>query len=1241
MPYVPRFKPADLQRVLEKMKQVPVSEIDRRYRTGEITLATKIEVLSLYGDAEREAAMLGAQAESQAKTSQVGKSGGGLTGPIVGEAKFYAQNVMNEFKASWDAANAEGGAKKSEAVLHGLMGSLKALDALNIPGDVVERWALEIFPESPGFARLANWAMWIPTNFFGISTLLKAPFKAAEVAAKAGIKAGAKLADELAFIKDPVGHAIRQSQALEAATATKLAKASAENVTRKGQGVASAAAEAEGIKGTQVFRGDRAGQPFDPAKVTDKGVSVTTSRDYAETFGTPENFNLLPSTKMLEYDQIPPNIAKLPEFRIVEYARAQGFDAVEVAKKTAPLNIDDIRIINPDVLAPGVTGGKQAFKTAEPAPLTGPTQAAMPIEQMATPQDLEAMTVTQLIKHYTERSEKTIRSSTEPFKYKGVSHAETKAAASAKPLSFDEIIARGPDAPISATELEAIGRVHEKIADAFNSVVDDAAQHLGDIRSGARPDLVESYKAHLAAMELTNPAFLSGRGQAGRGLEYLTTMQDLVRESLTFDTITRALGAEKFLNGSNEAMAYTIQKVANLSKNSRARLLEEAGKSTAEASTLRLFYKSLLFANPGTHVANMVGNTSSILLNGVNKTASSLIPGSSVTMREAAANWSGMFEARHKLFEIHRNAVENAGKSLEKAGIEGTATGSMVKYGPLGWLGYEDEFMAGVVNNGLAKGRATVEVLSKWDEMQDAVRAGAFTMPAGTQKRKWTADYVDSAMNNPENYKRLVADVEQESDKILFRSPLSRAGELIARGIRQGPLDYYLPVIKFPINAMKMARDWTPGFNMISKEFVEALAEGGAKEAAARSRMTLSWMMASQIYEAAKMGYITGGGPTDPKAQDAWRKAGNTPYAIHGVPIRWFEPVGSIVGFISDLAHVSGEMDMDKLEGATSTLMFSMYRFVENNYWLRLMEGLTNAVSDVKNIGDFQDNLHAIAKVAMLPLKNLSIGGSPIGRRVGEMMDPKAPDTRSYGELEDLKTYFFAGTPFGAGGRPRLNYSGKPHFIPPILGTEWVKENLGAPDWLARGIGFFTPPMRQNQPSEDPVAEFMTKHELTLHNNWKHYGGTSDPDSPVEIMKGKPRVNLNGDEAYDWEFLAKNHARQYGTSRTWNEAIAALDAEPEFNKLPRPEKQKELNQLYIEFRETAKDEMRKVNPEIQRKEAERDALEASGQPNPGIIPGIERVIFGAEQPQTGLPEGQPTEQRPVEVQPLPTEAIGP
>ncbi len=1122
MPFVPKFTPSELNTIMESMKTYPPEAVQRDYATGQIPLKEKLHILQLYGAAQKEAAIRTDIAEAEKKTQAVGElGGGGYKDSAIGEAKYYAQSVFNEYKAAWDAATAEGGGKKSEAVFHAMMGSLNVLKAYDIPGDIIERWVLEKFPESPGFARAANWAVWLPTNFLGISTLLKAPFKAAEKAAKGAVTVGKAVAEEVKFLRDPVKYAVAQAKVTDAMMATKLAKATAENSTRKGAGVAGAAVAAE------------------------------------------------------------------------------------------------------------AKGGMQAFTTAEPALAPGVAQTA---EKMLAPQDLEKMTVTELIKHYEERSSKMIRSNTEPFMYGGVSHETTRAAADASPLTFADIVARGPDAPISATELESIGRVHGEVSKGFNAIVDEAAQHLDDIRTGQRPDLVAAYKAHLAAMEISNPAFLSGRGQAGRALQYMGTLQDLVGESKVFDTITRSLGSEKLLDGSDSAIAYTISKVAALGNAEREQMVKTAASGKYEPGTLRLFFKSLLFWRPGIHVANVTGNTGSILTHGVNKVAAALDPASDVSLREAGAYFSGMWDTRNKFFELWQKSAENSSKSLAKAGIEGTATGNMVKYGPLGWLGFEDEIMGGVVGHGLAKEKAIKEGLTKWDEMREAVKAGALTLEPGMNRRKFLANHIESAMSDPHNYERLLSETEKEADYILFRSPLSRGGELGARFIRETPLDYFAPVVKFPINAMKMARDWTPGLQMLSKDFVEAVAEGGARADMVRSRMTLSWMMSSQVYEAAKAGVITGAGPYDPKANDAWRKAGNVPYSINGAPIKWIEPFGTWFGGIADFAQARAEMTDDNAENLFTAFMMAGAKGIENNYWLRIMNSVTSSISEVKVANDLNDILGSVGKVLLQPVKTVASLGTG-ARPIAEARNPENPDMRFYGELGDLKNWFLAGTIWGKDTRAKLNNSGQIEIIPPIMGAKWLQEHTGMSEAWARGImGMISPPIREGGGERDPVSRFLDKHEVKLHDNWKYYGGSADPETPLPLTSAKPRVNLSGDQAYNWKFISLNDVREYGTNRTWGEAIQALDDDPSFAAKPQYEKQQEVNRLYASFRRDGIEALKKVDPDIVAKEQQRDLLDAQRKNQPGIL----HQIFGIanEVAQQPAPPAEPTAPAAVEYVPM-------
>ena len=1169
MPFVPKYTTAELQQIMDTMKVYPPEKVQEDFLYGRIPLRDKLMVLSHYGAAQREIAIRGDMATEGAKTVEINKSAKGLgpvIGPLWGEAKYYAQGVFREYKAAWDAATAEGDSKKSEAVFHGIMGSLKILDGFNVPGDVVERWSLEAFPDAPGFARAANWAVWIPANFGGLTALLKAPFKAAQGAAKAAVKTGAAIADYASFLKNPVKYAVEQAGAYEAVTATKLAKAQAENVTRKGAGAAGAAIDAEAKGGTQAFKV--------AGGATEQKAMAEAEAKWFKAGADPRARTQLP----LDTDFIDAAFMMTPD---------QAIKAGYVTKRS-------------DGLWDWTWEGRKnaaSFRAKDVGSgSVGQGMAALPPPAIS-PQDLEAMTVRELINHYAERSEKMIRSSTEPFKYKGVSHAETQAAAAAKPTDIWEILQRGPDAPVSATEMARIQPVHDEILKNFNKTLEEMSTQLGEIGAGTRPDLVAAYKAHMAAVEITNPAFLSGRGQLGRGMEYLKTMQPLINDSLTFDVLHRSLGAEKLLEGSNKAIAYTANKLYLLGKEERGKLLEAAGSQKYETPFMRLLYKSILFARPGIHVANMVGNTSSIMLAGANKTMSSLMPWSEVTWREASAYWSGMADSRTKFFELWKKAGEKY--SITKAGVETGQQSKLIKYGPLGWLGFEDEVMEEVVSNGLAKARAVTEGLSKWDEIQAAVKAGVFELPQGQTRKKFLGEFIDSSMVNPENYGRLVEATKTEADYIIFHSPLSRGGEGFARAIRESPVDYLAPVIKFPINGIKMARDWTPGLQMFSRQFIKDVAEGGAKADARRSQMALSWMVSSQVYEAALRGEVTGAGPHDAKANAVWR-VNHTPYAIHGVPIKWAEPFGTWFGFIADLAHARQEMPADNLQNAFEAIVMAGTLAVENNYWLRIMEGVTNSITDVKNVKDLNDIIGGVGKIAGQPVKTLLTGGG-VGRAFGEAVNPEQPDMKLYGELKDLKNWFFAGTVWGTDTRPQLNYSGKIKLMPPVLGAKWLEDNIGLPASAARGAtALMLPPMRQNSGENDPVGQFLDKHGLTLHDNWKYYGGTANIEDELSPISGKPRVSLSGDQAYNWKKIALNDVRQYGTNRTWNEAIAALDSDSDFLAKPTNEKQQEINRLYARYRKDSLDALRQGDPDIQRKELARDAAEAAQKGRAGL-----------------------------------------
>lgn len=1019
-----RYTPQELAEGAELIKD-PNNQpdvIERRYRTGEITLQDKIEMLRAYGQIQREVAIHQEIEKSKAKGEAVAALGGGATGEI----KLYAQGVASGFQSAWNAAEA---GKPAQAVLRGMMAGLEALKAYDIPGDIIERWALE-GGASPGLARAANWAVWLPTNFLGLTTMFRPVTATAGAAIRGVAQLKAAKSEMFTFLKDPVGQATRSAKGID----MKLVNEAVEATVKTG-----------------------------------KAVKTT--------------------------------------------------EALEGVKPTAP----------------AWTMGDDAAEAGAPA--------LAPPAGFAAPAEVEKMAVMDLIEFYEKKSNVMVR--------KGISHAQTKTEAAASPISFREMIDRAPGEPVSAAVLENLAGIHGKVKAAWETVLEESATHADDIAAGARPDLVLAFKAHLSAMEMTNPAFLGAVGEAGRGLEYVKTMQDLIKGteftlgSRSWDNILNSISADKLMQGTDEAFAVAVKKLSLLEKESRSTFIKEVAKDHGPG-ILHSLYKNLLFLAPSTHVVNTFGSISQATSKVATDYASVFVSGGK-TLAEANAEAAGMMTALSHLPRLLGQAAKRSGENLEKQGLQG-AEDAIARYGTGRWMAFEDELIGGVLEAGLVQGAA----------MKEAIKQGITGKNA--QKR-----FVNQLISDPVQVAKLSQEVAGDVAHTMFHDPLSKWGEKIADGIRNSPLDFWMPIIKFPINSLKMARDWTPGLQIISKKFAEEVAAGGQREAAARTRMALSWMLAQNVWAQAKTGTITGGGPSDWKENKIWRDAGNVPYSINGWSYNWFEPMARVVGATADMAYFSNRMDPDDVMDVAGALATTGYRMLENNWWLRTMEGVTEVMTGFKgsfapedkdlalaNIErgkdiDVEDPRAArlgltVAKVGFAPFATVA-GGGTVGGKIRENLDPEVKDIRN------MADFFLSKIPGQSGAvLPHQNWSGEDKLIPPVLSN--------------RFLNFVLPSIR-GPVDGDPVAQFLDKHEVYLSDNWKNHEQT----------------NLDGEESYSWKKLAFTEVRDFN-DRTWKEALDALENDPEFHEKTRDQKRRQVNRTYARFRDLGFKALTSVNPNV-------------------------------------------------------------
>ena len=335
-----------------------------------------------------------------------------------------------------------------------------------------------------------------------------------------------------------------------------------------------------------------------------------------------------------------------------------------------------------------------------------------------------------------------------------------------------------------------------------------------------------------------NPIFLGGTGELGRGLEYLKTLQPELRAARMYDNIFRELGSEFLHQGNDAAVSAAMGRLTLMTAEAQKKLVQEAAKDNAPG-VLHRFFKQLIFANPGTHFVNIFGNKLSILANSAERTGSSFVLGGP-PLAESAANWAGWASGLRSLPTIMRKAAERSTDDVMKAGVNVP----VARYSPLGLLGLEDDIMGSWAEVGLTRAEAMKRVIN-----------------AGVEGKAARIAAVDAMLGDPKTYSELADAVGPEVEHVLFHDPLSGTGEKIASAIRQSKFDYWMPVVKFPINSLKMARDWTPGLQYLSTRTADALIAGGEAEARFRARQTISWMMANIIWDGALEEKIGWGGP--------------------------------------------------------------------------------------------------------------------------------------------------------------------------------------------------------------------------------------------------------------------------------------------------------------------------------------------------------------------------------------------
>jgi hypothetical protein len=161
-----------------------------------------------------------------------------------------------------------------------------------------------------------------------------------------------------------------------------------------------------------------------------------------------------------------------------------------------------------------------------------------------------------------------------------------------------------------------------------------------------------------------------------------------------------------------------------------------------------------------------------------------------------------------------------------------------------------------------------------------------------------------------------------------------------------------IPFIRTPMNIMKEFANYTPGLNLLQRDFRTALfSSDPLTKSQAWGKLAIGSAGSYMLYQAAQNGTITGGGPVEPRQKEALLATGWRPYSVvvnnpdgtkSYIDYRRVDPAATLVGLVADIAEVSHHMDDPNYHGLFHAVTMSLANNITNRTYLR---GLSELVT--------------------------------------------------------------------------------------------------------------------------------------------------------------------------------------------------------------------------------------------------------------------------------------------------------
>ncbi|MFP3928636.1 MAG: hypothetical protein ACLFUP_07010 [Desulfobacteraceae bacterium] len=625
--------------------------------------------------------------------------------------------------------------------------------------------------------------------------------------------------------------------------------------------------------------------------------------------------------------------------------------------------------------------------------------------------------------------------------------------------------------------------------------------------------------------------------EAGRALQSFKIMakstEGKIRQIQDFMTSTRT-------TGSIEDMADMLSEIDTAEGINR--FVKEARKASTTDMLIEAWINALL-SGPQTHAVNSLSNMlvafyqiperylatkigkimpgkAEIQEKEVLAQAFGLVEGFKDGLRAFAKTaWTGEPSDLFSKLDMRWKAIKGVNVGLAEGGMAARAVdllGEGVRL-PGRFLSAEDEFFKGIGYRMELRARAYRQAASEGLD--------------GEQMAKRIQEIINDP---PDDIRMAAVDAARYQT---FTKPLGETGMAIQKALTSLPvLRFIVPFVRTPSNILKFAGERTP-LAVMSKRIRADIAAGGARRDLALSRVSLGSMTMASVMSLCGAGYITGGGPSDPKLKRIKRNTGWAPYSIK-IGDKYYaynrlEPLGMLFGMAADAYEIMGQADELEAEKLAATIVTAFSKNVTSKTWLRGLSEAIQTLDDPERYGKRY-------------LQNYARTLVPRGvSQVERVVDPEFREVQSL--IDAMKSQIPG---YSKDLPPRRNLWGEPIIPEGGLGPDIVS------------------PIYTSTAKSSPIDEELLRLRLPL----------SMPNR-IQSIHGQS-IELNPEE-YDRLMVLMNKIPLPPTGKPLKQSLDELITTPGYKKMSDERKELRIRGYLNMAREIARERLWEENPEIQ------------------------------------------------------------